>query len=323
MERISVIVPIYKVEAYLDRCIQSIVAQTYQNMEIILVDDGSPDNCPAICDAWAEKDSRIRVIHQENGGLSDARNAGLEIATGEYIAFVDSDDSIHPDFLERLYQALTEQGADVAECAVNYVDEAGNILRQRSAAEVAAMDKLEALRRLVLEDGVYQTVWNKLYRRGVIEDIPFEKGKLNEDEFWTYRVFDRIEKLAVVQKPLYHYLQRGGSIIGTGYNICRLDGLEARFQRMQYLQKYDELAALTRQSLMLDCMWHYQCALRELSAGEKQNAISKIKAMMTALRRFGNAEAAVATGKTRVWLLAFQYAPEVTARVRNILKIGV
>ena len=121
MELISIVVPVYKVEPYLDKCVSSIVNQTYKNLEIILVDDGSPDNCPAMCDAWAEKDNRIRVIHKPNGGLSDARNAGMSVATGELMAFVDSDDWIAPDMYEKLYHHLTEDGSDIAACGVQMV----------------------------------------------------------------------------------------------------------------------------------------------------------------------------------------------------------
>lgn len=322
MDLVSLIVPIYKVEPYLDRCIRSIVEQTYENLEIILVDDGSPDNCGAICDAWAEKDSRIQVIHKENGGLSDARNAGLAIASGELIAFIDSDDSIAPEFLERLYLALTQRNADVAECAVSFVDETGAVLRQRDTADVPEMGRIEALRRLVMEDGVYQTVWNKLYRRGVLENILFEKGKLNEDEFWTWQVFDRIEKLAIVPEPLYNYLQRSGSIIGVGYNIRRLDGLEARFLRMEYLQKYDELALLTRQALMMDCIWHYQCAKYLLTGQDREAALKRIRQVK---KSCPGVPLRALTGKWthRVWYLLFRTVPDLTVWVRNKLKIGL
>ena len=320
MDLISVIVPIYKVEPYLDRCVRSIVEQAYENLEIILVDDGSPDNCPAICDAWAAKDSRIRVIHKENGGLSDARNAGLEVATGEYVSFIDSDDHIAPDFLARLQDAMVKTGAEVAGCAADYVDEDGNVLRLRNAADVSEMGKLEALRRLVQEDGVYQTVWNKLYRRDVIDGIPFAVGKLNEDEFWTYRVLDRIEKLAIVSEPLYHYLQRFGSIIGTGYNIRRLDGLEARFQRMEYLQKYEELACLTRQGLMGDCMWHYQSAKAHLTGPDREKALRFIRQVKKNCPRVPLHKL---SGKLthKVWYVLFKLMPDLTVWVR--LKIGI
>ena len=322
MDLISVIVPIYKVEAYLDRCIRSIADQTYENLEIILVDDGSPDDCPAICDAWAERDSRIKVIHKKNGGLSDARNAGMAIASGELISFIDSDDSIEPEFLEKLFRALTENDADIAECGVSCVDEEGRVLRQRTAAPVQTMGKIEALRRLVLEDGVYQTVWNKLYRRHVAMGVLFAVGKYNEDEFWTYQVIDRINKLAVVNEPLYHYLQRSSSIIGVGYNVRRLDGLEARFKRMEYLQKYEELAALTRQQLMMDCLWNYQSAARLLQGQEKRFALKRIRIMMDSIPAVSAAQLTVNL-QYCIWLRMFRIAPGVTVGIRNLLKIGM
>lgn len=322
MDLISVIVPIYKVEKYLDCCVRSIVEQTYQNLEIILVDDGSPDNCPAICDEWAKKDHRIKVIHKENGGLSDARNAGMAIASGEYISFIDSDDSVEPSFLSDLYEALIKHNADIAECAVSYVDESGAEIRHRSAAEISVMDKMEALHRLVLENGVYQTVWNKLYRRSTALAIPFAVGKYNEDEFWTYQVLDCIQTLAIVNKPLYRYLQRGSSIIGVGYNIRRLDGLEARFQRMEYLQKYEELSALTRQQLILDCMWHYQCAFYTLVGQSQKHAISIIQSIMSKIPHISNSQLTL-NWKYRLWLFFFKVSPVLTAKIRNGFRIGL
>ena len=321
MDLISIIVPIYKVEKYLERCIKSVVEQSYQNLEIILVDDGSPDNCPEICDAWIAKDNRIKVVHKGNGGLSDARNAGLAVATGEFISFIDSDDYVAPEFIRALYDALVSTGAEIAECATDYVDESYNVLRHRAAANTRQMGRIEALRRLVLEDGVYQTVWNKLYRRDVIAEILFEKGKYNEDEFWTYLVFDRIETLAVVQQPLYFYLQRGGSIIGTGYNIRRLDGLEARFLRMQYLQKYEELAHLTRQVLMLDCMWHYQSTKNYLTGQEQVSALAQIRKTMATCPPV---PLNMLSGKLthRVWYELFRMMPDLTVWIRNTIGIG-
>ena len=222
MARISVIVPIYQVENYLNKCVESIVNQTYADLEIILVDDGSPDGCPQLCDDWAAKDSRIHVVHKENGGLSDARNAGLAIATGEYISFIDSDDWIEPDFIQVLHDAMEQTGAGIADCATRLVDEDGNELSFRGVAKNETLDTVTALVRLVKEDRVYQTVWNKLYRRSVIDKILFEKGKYNEDDYFTYQVFDRSEKVAILAKPMYNYLQRSGSIMGVGYNPRRL-----------------------------------------------------------------------------------------------------
>ena len=322
MVLISVIVPIYKVEKYLDCCIQSIVNQTYRNLEIILVEDGSPDGCADICDMWAEKDSRIKVIHKENGGLSEARNVGLKISTGEYISFVDSDDRIEPDFLKQLYGGITAYNADVAECAVSYVDENGHFLRHRNAAQIPEMGKLEALRRLVLEEGIYQTVWNKLYSRKAIEGIFFEVGKFHEDEFWTYRVFDKIEKLTVVQEFLYNYLQRSSSIIGAGYNIRRLDGLEARYLRMIALQKYEALAGLTQQTLIMDCLWHYQSASQALIGEEKRIAQERILQITKDILRVSQSRQKTGKLTEKIWRTMFVRWPNLTIWIRNRLGIG-
>ena len=319
---ISVIVPIYKVEDCLEKCVRSIVEQTYTNLEIILVDDGSPDGCGAMCDAWAVRDNRIKVVHKENGGLSDARNAGLKIATGSLISFIDSDDWIEPDFFETLLRAMESQQAQIAECAVELVDEEGKILRCRETVKAPSLEKMDALRRLVQEDQIYQTVWNKLYRREVLEGIPFEKGKYHEDDFWTYQIFDRMERLAVVERPMYHYLQRSGSIMGTAYSLKRLDGPEARFRRMEYLSKYDELRDLTRQQLMLELLWHLQSSLRHLQGEERKTAVAAIMKLKKATPRV-QLKYLKLNAKYRLWYQLFATAPMLTAGVRNLLKIGV
>lgn len=321
MALVSVIVPIYKVEAFLNKCIQSIVGQTYADLEIILVDDGSPDSCPRMCDDWAAKDRRIKVIHKENGGLSDARNAGLAIATGEYISFIDSDDWIEPDFLQVLLDAMGQTGADIADCATRLVSEDGKGLSVRGANEDETLDTVSALVRLVKEDRVYQTVWNKLYRRAVIGDIRFEKGKYNEDDYFTYQVFDRAKKVAVVAKPLYNYLQRAGSIMGVGYNPRRLDGLKARVLRMEYLQKYPETAALTRQDLVLDCMWHLQSILLHLDGQTQKDAKKTVLDILKSVPKVPGKELTL-NAKYRLWYSLFRTAPVATAKLRNSLKIG-
>ena len=322
MERISVIVPIYKVEAYLDKCVQSIVDQTYTNLEIILVDDGSPDRCGQMCDAWAAEDSRIRVVHKENGGLSDARNAGLAVATGQLISFIDSDDWIDPEFLQTLYDALRQNDAQIAECGIRLVDEEGCVLSQRGPGNSETVGKIEALRRLVLEAGVFQTVWNKLYRRDAIGDILFEKGKYNEDDFWTYQIFDRMERLTLVDKPMLNYLQRGGSIMGQGYSLKRLDGLEARFLRWQYLQKYEELACLTRQQYIFECMWNLQSALRNLTGEERKQAKTELLRRMKQTPRVPGKKLQV-DARHRLWYELMFNLPILTANFRNWIKIGV
>ena len=218
---ISVIVPIYNVENYLVRCIESIINQTYSNLEIILVDDGSPDKCSIICDEYAKKDSRIKVIHKKNGGLSDARNAGLDIATGEYIGFVDSDDYIDKNMYKEMINELIEKNADIVSCAIN------NIYSDRTEIiniDEEIYDAELALKNLILGKNINQTVWNKLYKKEVIGNILFEKGKINEDEFWTYRILANSKKIITLNKPLYSYLHRASSIMGQGYSEKNLDG---------------------------------------------------------------------------------------------------
>ena len=162
-ELISVIIPIYNVEAYLDECIASVIAQTYSNLEIILVDDGSPDNCPQMCDEWAAKDSRIRVIHKENGGLSDARNAGIDIATGEYIAFVDSDDWIEPEMYEIMLAALKNENADI--CACNILSCFPERRNAWGCEEYTVGGSAEILSLLYRDTAYPVSALNKLYHR--------------------------------------------------------------------------------------------------------------------------------------------------------------
>ena len=238
---ISVIVPVYKVEPYLDRCVRSIVDQTYQNLEIILVDDGSPDNCPAMCDAWAGRDGRIRVIHKPNGGLSDARNAGMAAAAGEYIAFVDSDDWISGEFLELLHRAMMETEADLAACDAAAVCGAEEIPALTGTPCITAHTRQEAMADLARGKGFRAVAWNKLYKRSLLDNEAFPVGKLHEDEFFTYRVIDKCARLAYVDRPLYYYFQREGSIM-TVRSARHLDALEAYLARQSlFRERYPAL----------------------------------------------------------------------------------
>ena len=320
---ISVIIPVFNVEAYLDKCITSVVQQSYKELEIIVVDDGSTDNSPQICDNWSVRDERVHVIHKENGGLSDARNAGLAVATGHYISFVDSDDWLKPQFMEILMRTLKENTADIAECGVLYVDEKEHILRERCYPEKKAVkSKIEAFKSLIKEDGIYQTVWNKLYKRDVLEGILFEKGKYNEDDFWTYQVFDRLERLIVISDKLYCYLQRESSIMGTGYQIKRLDGLKARFERMEYLQKYKELADFTKARIFYDCMFHFQSALKWLKMPEQKIVTDYVIKNMKKITHviYRNSDVPL---KYQIWFAMFRRFPFAVAKMRNWMGIGL
>ena len=275
---ISVIVPIYKVEDYLDRCVDSIVNQTYRNLEIILVDDGSPDKCPKMCDKWAEKDNRIRVIHKENGGLSDARNAGMRVATGDYISFIDSDDYISLDFYETLYNVALTQNADIVECSVVSCYEDGRVDAYEDDSLILSFNTEDALSGLIAENPFHQHVWNKLYKAGHVRNITYAVGKLNEDEFWTYQVFGRAKKVSKINKTMYYYFQRSSSIMGKSYNIRRLDALEGKANRQKYIEeRFPSLALQAKIDMYGSCLYAYQCVLKYMSGAEKQKATAVIK----------------------------------------------
>ena len=223
---LSIIVPVYDVERYLQKCIDSILAQTFTDFELILVDDGSPDNCPALCDAAAAKDARIRVIHQKNGGLSAARNAGLDAARGAWIGFVDSDDYIAPEMYEALYYAVQSTGADLALCDYAEVDETGAPCPQMHASlSGTELTGRELLKKAT--DSPIQPAWNKLYRRAIFTQLRYPEGRLNEDLFLIPEVSLQIQKAVVVPKVLYYYVQRGGSIMNGSKTLRHFDAAEA------------------------------------------------------------------------------------------------
>lgn len=237
---ISVVVPVYKVEPYLEKCVESILAQTYSNLEVILVDDGSPDNCGKICDQLQQKDPRIVVIHKSNGGLSSARNAGIEIAHGEYIGFVDSDDSIEPDMYEKLYQAIQSDETELAVCAVNYVYEDGKILTKPGLGKNATFNFHEAMIEMNLHRLFDMATWSKLYHRDLFEGLRFPMGKLSEDYYVMFRILDRAQKISYVDAYCYNYLQRKNSV--TRSSKINHDHEYAALEQMEYLEeKYPEM----------------------------------------------------------------------------------
>lgn len=251
---ISVIVPIYKVETYLDRCIQSIKEQTYRNLEIILVDDGSPDCCGEICDRYATEDSRIKVIHKVNGGLSDARNAGIEIAEGDYIAFVDSDDWIHKQMLELLIKAIERDGSEIAICSYQTVyddkryediyyqgDGAINTLTVVNQTDSQYDYFVKTDRR-----EIYTVAWNKLYHRRLFENIRYPKGKVHEDEYTTFKLLYEAKGIVWIKLPLYYYVQRSNSIMGE-FRASRFDIFDGYLEKICFYQEHneDELVCMT------------------------------------------------------------------------------
>lgn len=220
---ISVVVPVYRVEKWLCRCVDSLLAQTYRNMEIILVDDGSPDQCGAMCDAYAVKENRVRVIHQSNEGLSAARNAGTELAAGQYITFVDSDDWVEPDFLEQMWTVQSQTSADVVVCG--YCTEPAGEKSVSTDATVKCLDAQQALEALCYQKSMETSAWAKLYRTEDARRFPYPRGRLFEDISTTYKFFANAKRIAVCNRALYHYWQHPDSIMSASFRESRFDEL--------------------------------------------------------------------------------------------------
>lgn len=314
---ISVIVPIYKVEKYLDRCVESIVNQTYKNLEIILVDDGSPDNCPQICDNWAEKDNRIKVVHKENGGLSDARNTGMPFVTGEIISFIDSDDWIELDMFEKMLDRMREDDSDIVSCGVKWVEENGEIIRDVTAAD-GVLDTKSSMKELINDGKIKQHVWNKLYKFDLIKDIPFEKGKYHEDVFWSYQIVGKAKKVSIVKESFYKYVQRANSIMGESYSAKRLDALDANKLRCEYMRKYfPELYDNALYVYIGSCHYHLQCAVR---TNQTKEVIDNIKNRLS-YRKTGHPTRGI-TAKQKFWYFLFTICPMATSKFRNRIGKG-
>lgn len=259
---ISIIVPIYKVEKYLEHCVKSILNQTVKDIEVILVDDGSPDTCGEICDRLKTEDERIKVIHKPNGGLSDARNAGIDIAEGKYIGLVDSDDYIAPTMYEKLLKALEENEADASMCyACNiYDDDMEYKPCKEGVTEVfEGEDILEAL----FSKKLNNFAWNKLYKRELFDNIRYPFGKIYEDLFTTYKIFGECKRVALDSSQMYYYRIRRDSIMGKARKVINTDKFEAFNEIIEYtkgMKVYNKAVSYMQGDLMSD-------AFKVLSAG--------------------------------------------------------
>lgn len=240
LEQISIIIPVYNVEKYLPECIESVLHQTYKNLQIILVDDGSSDSCSAICDEYAQKYGFIIAIHKENSGLSDARNTGLCYATGEFVYYLDSDDYIEQNTIELLVECQERTQADVVFGNYYYTFPDYETIADTFYQEETILNNYEAMAALV--NGKIQTfAWGKLIRTEIAEKYLFPKGKLFEDHYWTHFAFGDAKRVAIISQPLVHYRQRNNSISYT-FNLRRLDVLEGWLNRKVFLEeKYPEL----------------------------------------------------------------------------------
>lgn len=273
MELVSIVLPIYNVEKYLRKCIETVINQTYTNVEIILVNDGSIDNSLEICKEFKEKDKRIKIINKKNGGLSDARNVGLKNAQGKYICFIDSDDFISEKYIEELHNLIVENNAQIAVCSFENVDEdEKSISKKEIISQVISGKKiLEQIN----DKSFYPAsivAWNKLYDINLFKNIIYPVGKIHEDEFTTYKLYYLAEKVVTTSKCLYYYRKVPTSITNRKFNIKKLDALEALEERVKFFKEKDEeslyeLALIQYEKVLIT---HYVNCKRYLKKSNKK-----------------------------------------------------
>lgn len=285
---ISVIVPVYNVQEYLDVCLKSIVEQTYENLEIIIINDGSTDTSKEICYKYQRIDPRIVIINQKNSGLSAARNVGFKAAKGEYISFIDSDDFIYPDMYEIMMKYMEDLQADIVECQYETVHKDKELPIQNGKISYNIMDGKEALSCQIMhtkKERITYAVWSRLYRREMIEGIFFPEGMIHEDYFYNAQSFLRAKKFVIIDKCLYCHRIRPLSITQLPFSTRDYDKLCLIKQRTNYLKQegYDKLASQSERELYLELLVCYFRASNSKNGEESRNIASQLKAYKKAI----------------------------------------
>lgn len=280
--KVSVIVPVYNVEQWLARCVDSILAQTYTNLEIILVDDASPDQCGALCDAYANMDNRIIVIHQENAGVAKARNAGLSVATGAYIGFADSDDWIEPTMYEELVSIILERHCDIAVCEYDEVDEDGLSCSCSDNIAPIDMDRERYLQYII--EAVRPSrdvVWNKLFRKEILDGFTFDcECRIGEDRLFLFESSERVRSVCRIEKALYHYFKRTGSLTNSRDAAKRVVALPAHKRVAAYAKTVNrEVFQIAEASFLDICLQYFKhpTAKTELREYIQKNKVSFLR----------------------------------------------
>ena len=284
MNKISVVVPIYNVEKYLNRCVDSILNQTFTDFELILVDDGSPDNCGKICDEYAEKDNRVRVIHKPNGGLSDARNAGIEWALknsdSEWITFIDSDDWVHPQYLELLLKAACDSGTSISICSYVSTD--------KQSKDIKIFDskfEIHNTEKFYIEKNVNAVVaWGKLYKKKDFTEIRYPVGKIHEDEFTTHKILFKYDNIAFVNEELYYYFTNPDGIMNSVWSPKKLVKFEAVYEQIDFLSenKLNKALAYTIKKQL----YSFKDEINTITNSENEDKIKYLRFSRKQLRDF-------------------------------------
>lgn len=318
MEKISVIVPVYKVEKFIHRCINSILAQTYTDFELILIDDGSPDDCGAICDEYAEKDDRIVVIHQKNGGLSSARNTGLDWSfhnsDSRWVTFIDSDDMVHPRYLEALYHAVSTANLPIGICS---------FVRIADGAEIPQADVLqyqkESTEAFYCEHNTNAVVaWGKLYEKKLFKEIRYPVGVLHEDEFVTYRLLFKNAEVAYISAPLYYAFVNEDSITRSPWTPARLSALDGKAEQIKYMKANGYMAAYQRAVLDYAQVAYWQYIKIDGDSGyqkEKEALRQQLRKHLKIYRKLG---VVTRKNKPEIWRVAFPRKMKLVDKLANL-----
>ena len=311
MALVSIIIPIYNVERYLDRCIASVANQTHPNLQIILIDDGSTDRSAEICDTWAGKDQRVVVIHQENGGVSVARNRGLDIAEGEYILWVDSDDYIAPETVKIMLDIAAKTDTDMVICDFEKGTADNFPFSVSCEAPHQQIDSISALNRIYTDSHSalrYAAPWAKLAKRHLYQGIRYPIGKIFEDIYTTHKLLYRCERIAVLNAPLFYYFQRPDSIMNASFSMKKLDYLQALVERIAFFKEHSlsELERIAYDELLHSLIWEYS-RTRDLLHSEE--GMAYIKKLFRATYRKGYASRRY-PNETKLFLTAFYTNPE-------------
>lgn len=256
---VSVVVPVYNVEKYLENCLLSIVGQTYRNIEILLVDDGSTDSSGQICDLYSKRDSRIKVVHQKNQGLSGARNTALDIARGEYITCIDSDDFVSELLIEKLVEAITEYKSDISVCGTVYCDENSTTLRSQVVERTKVIEGKEQIRNMLSCFDIATMAWGKLYRKELFTNVRYPVGKYNEDVFTTYKLLAKSKRTVVINQGLYYYRQVPESITHSTFSMKHLDAIEGTLIRAEFVKNaYPHYGSYAYATVVHTCCKNYE-----------------------------------------------------------------
>lgn len=318
---VTIVVPVYNVENYIQRCLESIINQSYKNIEIIVINDGSTDRSGIICDTFAKKDKRITVIHKQNGGLSDARNVGIDNAKGDYICFIDSDDFIKDTYIEKLLFTCIKYKADICICKYETgISDIFSKLQNNHTEIIQELSNIESLEYLYKKSllGLFDVAWNKLYSTKLFDNIRYPIGKVHEDVFITYKLLFKSQKVLFINDCLYYYYQSPKSIQRGDFNVKRFDLFDGLEERMIFFKK-NNLNGLYNETLIY--YFHMLLYFRDIITSKKITNLklylklidSKIKFILKPVLFFARSNF-----KIKIFLILFYIYPELGYKIRNI-----